>query len=523
MLSHGVHSNSKEETMKVLLLYPNIRHESLVPPSIALLSRILKNNGIVVDIFDSTDYDINLGMVDADKIKRENLLVIPYKSIERSSKGDVFDGFRKKIQSFNPDLIAMTATESTFLLGTTLLRAVRDNVRIPTVLGGVFATFAPALAMRYPEIDMCVIGEGEHTLPALCRAIQRGEDYTSVPGLWIKSKDDQIKKNPFAPPADINQNPTDLDISLFDDHRLYRPMGGKVYRMLSVETHRGCPYTCGFCNSPGQNELFGAKHFFRKKTPEKVREEILHYINMYGIEYVFFWADTFFAYSPAEFDAFIEMYKEIKLPFWCQTRSETVMIKPDRVNQLKDIGLHRISFGLEHGNEKFRREVVGRNMSNQLLIDAFAVVADAGLPFSVNNIIGFPGETRDLVFDTIEINRHTKAQSMSCSIFMPYQGTALHRLSVKKGYIPDDTICPSNNDEAIMNMSTLSKKEITGLRRTFAMYVRFPKSRWPEIRLAEDQTEEGDRKLEELRREYVETFIPDLPELYEKEHPPAVS
>ena len=509
--------------MRVLLLYPNIRHESLVPPSIALLSRILKNKGVVVDIFDSTDYDIDLGMVDADKIKRENLLVIPFKSIERSSKGDVFAGFREKVQEFNPDLIAVTATESTFLLGTTLLRAVRETTRIPTVLGGVFATFAPALALRYPEIDMCIIGEGEETLPALLRAMECGEDYTSLPGLWVKHQDGGIKRNPFAPPVNINENPTDPDVSLFDDHRLYRPMGGKVFRMLSVETHRGCPYTCGFCNSPAQNELFGTKEFFRKKKPEKVREEILHYVKAYRIEYVFFWADTFFAYSPEEFDAFIEMYQDIRLPFWCQTRPETVMIKKSRIKQLMDIGLHRMSFGLEHGNEKFRREVVGRNMSNQLLMDAFNLVADMGVPFSVNNIIGFPGETRDLVFDTIELNRHTKAQSRSCSIFMPYQGTALHRLSVQRGYIPPDTICPSNNDEAIMNMSPLSKEEIMGLLHTFALYVGFPKSRWPEIRLAEAQTEEGNQKLEELRREYVATFIPGAPELYEAEYQPAVS
>lgn len=509
--------------MKVLLLYPNIRHESLVPPSVALLSRILKDNGVVVDIFDSTDYDINLGRVDADKVKKENLLVLPTKSIERSSKGDLFAGFCRKVQSFSPDLIAMTATESTFLLGTALLRALEGKTRPLTLLGGVFATFAPTIALRYPEIDMCALGEGEDTVVRLCRAIERGEDYTKLPGLWVKNKDGSVQKNPFAPPVDINKNPTNLDVSLFDDHRLYRPMGGKVFRMLSVETHRGCPYTCGYCNSPGQNELFGAKHFFRKKKPEKVREEILHYVKEYKIEYVFFWADTFFAYSSQEFDDFVEMYKDIKLPFWCQTRPETVMVKKDRIKQLQEIGLHRISFGLEHGNEKFRREVVGRNMSNQLLVDSFALVADSGLPFSVNNIIGFPGETRDLVFDTIELNRSTKAQSMSCSIFMPYHGTSLHRLSVAKGYIPDDTICPSNNDEAIMNMSSLSKDEIMGLRRTFPLYSRFPKDRWGDIKRAEAQTPEGNRILEELRKEFVAAYMPGVPELYAPEHPPAVA
>lgn len=499
--------------MKVLLVYPNIRHESLVPPSIALFSRILKNEGIEVKLFDSTDYNIELDRVDVDRVKQDNLQVIPCKSIERISKGDVFNGFKSMVLEFKPDLIAMTCTESTFLLGVSFLRFLRENERehIPTVLGGVFATFASSLALRYPEIDMVALGEGEHTLAELCRAMERGDDYKRIVGIWAKDANGTVIKNPFPAVVDINKNPTDLDIGMFDEHRLYRPMAGTMFRMLSVETHRGCPYNCNFCNSPAQRELHmreGAGSFFRKKSIEKVREEILFYKNNFGINYVFFWADTFFAYTKEEFDDFIEMYKEIKLPFWCQTRPETVIADRDRIRQLREIGLHFLSFGLEHGNEKFRSEVIGRKMSNDTLRQAFKITEESGVPFNVNNIIGFPGETRELVFDTIELNREISAASMSCSIFMPYHGTVLHRLAVAQGYISDDTICPSNNDEAIMNMSSMGRDEIMGLSRTFVLYARFPKSRWPEIHLAEAPTDEGRGILKRLRQEYTETYMP---------------
>lgn len=222
---------------------------------------------------------------------------------------------------------------------------------------------------------------------------------------------------------------------------------------------------------------------------------------------MFFWADTFFAYSPREFDAFIEMYRDIRLPFWCQTRPETIIAQRNRLEELKNIGLHFISFGLEHGNESFRAEVVNRRMSNKILFDAFRATREIGVPFNVNNIIGFPGETRDLVFDTIELNRQIGAASMSCSIFMPYHGTDLHRLALERGYITTDTICPSNNDEAIMNMSSMSRAEIMGLAKTFVLYVRFPKNRWSEIALAEKNTVEGRAKLEALRAEYREQYL----------------
>ncbi|MDP6781862.1 MAG: hypothetical protein QGH32_08970, partial [Alphaproteobacteria bacterium] len=44
---------------RVLLIYPNQRAESLVPPSIAMFSRLLKDRGFKVDLFDSSFYDLD--------------------------------------------------------------------------------------------------------------------------------------------------------------------------------------------------------------------------------------------------------------------------------------------------------------------------------------------------------------------------------------------------------------------------------------------------------------------------------
>lgn len=495
---------------RVLLVYPNIRHESLVPPSMALLSRILKNEGFTVELFDTTDYEIDLDMVDPDRVRAKNLQVIPTAAIARASKGDVHAEFRRRVSEFSPDLIAMTSTESTFPLGVNLLSELGPH-RPPTLLGGVFGTFAAWLALRYPEIDMVLRGEGENAFPELCRKMERGEDYTNVRGLAYKDRRGEVHTNPPALVTDINKNPTNLDIDLFDDHRLYRPMQGKQWRMLSVETHRGCPYTCAFCNSPAQNRLAkdeGLGSFFRKKSMEKIREEILHYKDHYNIEYVFFWSDTFLAWSQRELAAFCEMYQDIGLPFWCQTRAETIRDHSERIGLLQSVGLHAISFGLEHGNYQFRKDIVARECDNDEMVRAFDIVNDYGIPLTVNNIVGFPDETRDLVFDTVDLNRRFKASSRSASIFMPYHGTALRTLAEDRGYIEKDTICPSNNDEAIINMSSMSREEITGLSQTFRLYVDFPKDRWPEIKLAEAQTDEGRAKREELQKEWIALFQP---------------
>ena len=51
--------------VRVLLLYPNERDMSLVPPVFGLFARLLKDAGCVVGLFDSTGYDFD-GRVDPD-------------------------------------------------------------------------------------------------------------------------------------------------------------------------------------------------------------------------------------------------------------------------------------------------------------------------------------------------------------------------------------------------------------------------------------------------------------------------
>lgn len=495
--------------LRVLMLYPNYQYEMMAPPSLALFSSLLKREGFVVDLFDTTNYKIDTGgWVNTEKSRVANLTVRPFKSTTVLKGGDVFQDLRDKIQSFSPDLILVTATENMFPVTVKLLSSVEDT-DVPTILGGVFATFAPELAMCWREVDMLCVGEGEHVIVELCRRMSRGDDFSNIPGLWVRQKDGSIKKNTIGPRVNMDENPLP-DFTIFEDSRFYRPMAGKMLRILPVETHRGCPFTCSFCNSPSQDRLYGqatGQKFFRKKRLDKVREELVFCRDVWRVEYIFFWADTFFAWSEEEFDAFCEMYQDIGLPFWCQTRPETVTER--RVKKLKDIGIHRMGFGVEHGNYQFRKDVVDRRYTNELVIERLRIPGHYGVQFSVNNIVGFPGETRGLVFDTIELNRHIASDNLSCSSFVPFHGTSLREMCIERGYIHPDLICPTNSDDSVLDMPPpfLQREEIKGLRRVFPMYVKFPQARWPEIQQAEELTPQGDARWESLREEFIETFF----------------
>lgn len=496
--------------MRVLLLYPNMHGMNMVPSAIGLFSSLLKKEGHKVDLFDSTNWMIpGEEDFDSDKVKEKNLNVRPFDDSKLRSQirtTDVFEDFEQKVKDFKPDLIAVSVSEDIFPIGVSLLKKVR-YMKIPTIMGGVFPTFAPDLCLSYEEIDMICIGEGEAPMIELCRRMDKGLQYEDIPNLWVKTKD-KIKKNPIGPVTNIDENPL-LDLSYFDDSRLYRPMQGRVWKMLPVETHRGCPYTCAYCNSPSQRDLYRNEtgcNYFRKKSFAAIRKELLYYKDVIKTEAYYFWADTFTAYNDKELDEFVEMYSDVKLPFWCQAFPET--IKEDKIKKLMKAGLFRLASGIEHGNEDFRLRVLKRKVKNQTMIERFAILNKLGLPYSVNNIMGFPTETRELAMDTVELNRYVDADSANAYSFSPFHGTPLRKMAEDLGCIDNKTIARSVTKPTLLNMPQFPHDAIEGLRRCFMLYVKMPKSRWKEIERAEKLTPEGDKAWEALRDECAEKYMP---------------
>ncbi len=496
---------------KVLFLYPNLPNNFMLPTAIAILSAILKRDDIDVKLFDTSYYDTtgNAGM-DGDEIKQQILSVRPYKKSGMGLdiiKKDPVEDFVKIVNEYKPDLIAVSCTEDMFLLGVRLLKAVREH-KILTVLGGVFATFSPELALKYDEIDLVCIGEGENFLPALCGKLLNGEDYFNIPGLSYRAKDGKIVKNGVSM-VDMDSNPR-MDLSIFDPRRFLKPMSGKIYRLFPVETFRGCSYQCTFCNSPAQQVLYQSqtgRSFFRRKSIKNIYEELKWLKNIMNAEYFYFWSDTFFSWPDREFEEWCDMYADIMIPFWIQTRPETINRK--RLAMLKKINIHKMAVGLEHGNEKFRKEILRRNYSNKLIVEKTKLINEYGIIYSVNSIIGFPKETPELAMDTIELNRQIDAADRGVAFFSPFHGTPLRTMAEKLGYIEPSKITISLLSGSILNMPQFTKEQINGKIRTFNMYIKFPKERWGEIAKAEEITPEGDRIWNKLRNEFIRTYFND--------------
>jgi len=495
-------SSRKPEDFRILLFYPNLHMSALMPQSIGIFTALLKEEGYKLDLFDCTYYQdidvLNLGKSTTDE-KIDNKQVRKHDNSEWEKKGTkqkigIKEDFLKKINEFKPDLILCSVLESTYFLSIQLLNAVpKKDITYKTLFGGVFATYASEVCIANKLVDYVCKGEGEEAIKEFCeKLITRGR-IDNIKNFLVKG-DGNVFRNSLRAAVDINTVPIP-DWDLFDKGSIYRPMQGKIYRAVGFETQRGCPYTCTFCNSPSNNVIYKketSKIFHRKKSIKRMKKELDYLVKKYDPELIYMVVDTFLAMSDRDFDEFKEMYIDYKIPFWMNTRAET--INEYRAAGLEEMNMLRTSIGVEHGNAEYRKNYLKRNVSDEVQIKAFEILADKKYASCANAIIGMPDENRDLIFDTINFMRKLpkNIDATGAFIWAPYHGTPLRELAIEKGYIDKDVIASiSNTAYSMLNMPSISKEEITGLAKTFSYYVKFPESKWSDIKIAEKSNQLG--------------------------------
>lgn len=497
------------DQFRVLIVYPNL--PLMLVPSIAvgLFTRIFRRAGYQTELFETTHY---LSQEKSSSVNRVEMLNVRQFDITKdlgiTVKTDMFGDFRRKVESFRPDFMIFSVVEDAFMQCIELLREVRD-LNVPHLVGGVFPTYAPERCLEFPEINMIGLGEGERSVAAVAEAVRTGAALHDIAGTWYRDPEGHVHKNPKDPLVDIND--TSPDFSLFEESRFYRPMGGRVFKMIPVESYRGCPYACTFCNSPAQRS-FASRHdlgnFLRRKTIPNLRRELAEYVDLYKPSFFYFVDDSFLARPRREIFEFCDMYAEFGLPFWFNTRSENCAAEV--LARLKEVGCYRISFGIECGNEEYRRKVLRRTPSNADLIRNFDVIAASGIAFSLNLIIGMPGETRELIMDTVDLVRSIRGyDALTVSIFTPYHGTVLREVAVRNGWLDPQTITKHTTARSLLRMPPpyLSADEIDGLVKTVPLYCYFPKSEWAQIRRAEESDAEAMRIREHYAQIYQAEFL----------------
>ena len=500
-----------KKSFKILLVYPNLTMMLVPSLAIGIFTNLLKKEGYIVDLFDTTHYVSEENSSPQNRVKYLQAREFSdTNDLGVRIKTNLLEDFRKKIMDYQPDFLIYSVVEDCFKQTLSLMEQISD-LDIPHLVGGVYPTAAPENCIGNDLITCIGLGEGEHIILDMAEAVRCGKDYKRINGIWFKDKSTgEIVKNPRGPLVAINKG-QEPDFSLFDESRFNRPMGGRIFRTMPIESYRGCPFTCTYCNSPMQVSLAREAelgNFLRTKKMDVLRDEIAHTVQLYNPEFLYFIDDSFTARKKSDIFDFCDMYEEFKIPFWFNTRPETCTI--DMLKRLKEVGAYRISFGIESGNEQFRRKVLTRNVSNQDLKSAFDVIAQSGVAFSLNLIIGLPGETRELVMDTVEFCKTIYGfDTVTVSIFTPYAGTVLRDVAVNNGWLDQNHITTHTTTKSQLNMPEpyLSSQDIDELMRVMPLYIYFPKSEWPNLKRAEINDDQGNEILNHYSDIYTRDFL----------------
>ena len=79
-----------------------------------------------------------------------------------------------------------------------------------------------------------------------------------------------------------------------------------------------------------------------------------------------------------------------------------------------------------------RRQILGRGISQDKIIQTADTIRSLGLKLHTFNMIGIPKETRLDVWDTIRLNRRIRPAKTQLTVFYPYKNTKLGDYCIKK-------------------------------------------------------------------------------------------
>lgn len=478
--------------MNILFLYPCRAGQGNIPINVPLLISILKKEGHKVKLFDLTDYTIfndksyekiffKEAEYNEELLLKDRTNFYGNKNLGTNLKDtNYIDDFNTLIEEFKPNIIAVSLMSVDFKFVESLLRPIKQKTGVKIIIGGIHAILLPEETIHSDVCDYVCTGEGENSIINFVEAIEKNKPLNQVSGIWYK-ENNKIYKNKMSKLTDLSKLPI-LDFDCFDPIHFYRPFDGKRYKMINYEFSRGCPFNCSYCVNGALKEKYkNLGKYHRVKNIDQSINELKTLINKYGFNFIRFWDEDFTSINIDCIKKYAELYKkEINLPFIIYARVETVT--EEKVRILKDMGCKTFAMGIESGNEYIRKTILNRFMSNQVLIEKFNLVKSYGIRTSAYNMIGFPHDTRETIFDTIKLNKIINPTSFSVTMLEPYKGTPIRKICEEEGFDP--------SHETVYNKvqfipKGMTKEELEGLFKTFALYIKFSESEWDLVKKSE--------------------------------------
>ena len=226
---------------------------------------------------------------------------------------------------------------------------------------------------------------------------------------------------------------TDIDVLGFPSHdklekEIYRDPVTKRFPKTMVMGQKACINNCSFCCQPA---FFGAP-LIRKRSIGHFLEE-LKWVHELGFREVMFNDATITAdreWAAGLFEGMIA--KGIDLTWNCSTRADRV--DADILGLMKRAGCHTVAIGMESTDPAVLKNI-RKNITPGQVHKAVSLIRKNGMDSIVFCVIGFPGETRKSIEETIRFLKKLDASFITLGIAVPAPGTDFYRYVEKNGYL----------------------------------------------------------------------------------------
>lgn len=371
------------------------------------------------------------------------------------------------VSQSNSDLIGFSCVTGFHRWVEEKIIEIKKEKDIPIIVGGPHPTYFPEMIFL-KAIDGICLGEGESAVLEFVKKFENQQDWTSTQNFWFNTKNG-IKKNP------VRDLINDLDPLPFPDREIYdKYTFFKTLTEIPINISRGCPYRCYFCYNPAKQQLYKyAKTYTRWRSAGNVIRELQILLRKYPRAKSVIISDDIIEFNKVWITEFSRGYKEkINLPFFASIRPD--FIDKDTIRKLKEANCFCLSIGIETGNERLRREVLGKTISNDSILRAGRLIKESGIKLRTSNMFFIPSETINDAFETVKINIRIKTDYPWAYMLQPYPGTTIYEYAreILNNKFSVDTIDPLGLSKPCIRLKDGGK--ILVVQRLFYYAVKIP-------------------------------------------------
>ena len=343
--------------------------------------------------------------------------------------------FKERVRLFRPDVIGVTTTVSTYEDAIKCIKSAKSvDPSIVTVLGGPYVSLNDEDVFEEEELDFVIRGEGEISFSKFIDALFGDRDFSSVAGLTYRC-DGKVKKTPT-----VNEDMDSFNIPDYQFIQLGRYLensynyGGYYGASAPIWFTRGCPYGCKFCSAYLMNGKAVRAH-----STSYMLDWIEHLYVNFDVRQFSLVDDGFTTYprTVKEFcQAVIDArrsgrFKE-RIYFAAPNGFRMERLDDEMLRLMKEAGWEGVTVAPESGSRSVLK-LMRKNLNPDIVPDAIDRIKAAGLMVRAFFMLGYPGETKEDVEDTIKLIRKCDFDDVSIGTFVPFQGTPIYNELVESG------------------------------------------------------------------------------------------